>query len=96
MKTVKRTIGVAAGLAILLAASAVFAQDWPQWRGPQRDGIWRETGVVDGIPESGLPVRWRARVLNGWSGPAVAMGRVFITDHNYKSHPEVERVLCFD
>lgn len=74
----------------------VFGDDWPQWRGPQRDGIWREAGVVDAIPKSGLPVKWRARILNGWSGPAVAMGRVFITDHDYKSQPEVERVLCFD
>src|SRR5262245_44844663 len=74
----------------------VCADDWPQWRGPQRDGIWRETGVVDSIPDSGLPVKWRARVLNGWSGPAVSTGRVFVTDHNYKSRPEVERVLCFD
>jgi outer membrane protein assembly factor BamB len=72
------------------------ADDWPQWRGPQRDGIWREDGIIDSIPASGLPVRWRARVLNGWSGPAVAAGRVFITDRNYKSDPEVERVLCFD
>jgi outer membrane protein assembly factor BamB len=52
--------------------------------------------VVDSIPESGMPVRWRTRILNGWSGPAVASGRVFVTDHNYKSKPELERVLCFD
>lgn len=74
----------------------VCGDDWPQWRGPNRDGIWREGGIVEEIPPSGLPVKWRARVLNGWSGPAIAMGRVFITDHNYKSQPEVERVLCFD
>lgn len=73
-----------------------YGDDWPQWRGPRRDGVWREDGVVDAIPKSGRPVRWRARVLNGWSGPAVAIGRVFITDHNYKNDPEVERVLCFD
>lgn len=80
----------------LLGPMGLRADDWPQWRGPQRDGIWRETGVVDAIPESGLPVRWRARVLNGWSGPAVALGRVMITDHDSRSDPEVERVLCFD
>ena len=80
----------------MIAFITLRADDWPQWRGPHRDGIWREAGVVDGIPESGLPVRWRARILNGWSGPAVAMGRVFVTDHNYKSHPEVERVQCFE
>src|SRR6187549_500815 len=78
------------------AGKAVCGDDWPQWRGPQRDGVWRESGVVEAIPAAGLPVRWRARVLNGWSGPAVAAGRVIITDHNYKSDPEVEGVSCFD
>lgn len=52
--------------------------------------------MVDSLSDLDLPVRWRARILNGWSGPAVAAGRVFVTDHNYKSDPEVERVLCFD
>lgn len=75
---------------------ATRADDWPQWRGPNRDGDWKETGIVESIPPGGLPVRWRARVLNGWSGPAVANGRVFVTDHKYKSNPEVERVLSFD
>ncbi len=83
-------------LAFVAGATPACADDWPQWRGPLRDGVWREEGIVDSIPEAGLPIRWRARVLNGWSGPAVAEGRVFITDHDYKSDPEVERVLCFD
>lgn len=81
---------------VLPAATGALADDWPQWRGPQRDGVWRESGVVDAIPAGGLPVVWRARVLNGWSGPAVADGRVFVTDHDYHSDPEVERVVCCD
>jgi outer membrane protein assembly factor BamB len=72
----------------------VFGDDWPQWRGPNRDGHWQETGIVDSIPRGGFPVRWRSRILNGWSGPAVASGRVYVTDHDYKSDPEVERILC--
>ncbi len=91
----KQTPLVAALIWLLLVVSA-SADDWPQWRGPRRDGTWRETGVVGSIADSGLPVKWRARILNGWSGPAVSAGRVFVTDHNYKSNPEVERVLCFD
>lgn len=70
--------------------------DWPQWLGSERDGVWRERGVIDAIPAAGLPVKWRARVLNGWSGPAVADGRVYVTDHDPRAEPEVERVLCFD
>jgi WD40 repeat protein len=83
----------ALGLALLLPV-AVRADDWPQWRGPNRDGVWRETGILETIPASGLEVRWRAKVGNGFSGPAVAQGRVFVTDHQF--NPEVERVLCFD
>lgn len=86
-------------LAVLVvgaAANTLRAEDWPQWLGPRRDGEWRESGIVESIPANGLTVKWRVRVLNGWSGPAVARGRVYVTDHDYKSDPEVERVLCFD
>jgi WD40 repeat protein len=78
----------------LLAAMSVRADDWPQWRGPNRDGVWREKGILTAIPESGLNVRWRAKIGNGYSGPVVAGGRVFLTDHQLR--PEVERVLCFE
>src|SRR5262245_1412925 len=87
--------GLVMALAVwVLAASAGRGDDWPQWRGPERDGVWRETGILDAIPPTGLPVRWRARVGNGYSGPVVARGRVYVTDHQFG--PEVERVLCFD
>lgn len=81
-------------LLIFMAISAARADDWPQWRGSNRDGVWRETGILESIPASGLEVRWRAKVGNGYSGPVVAQGRVFVTDHVFD--PEVERVLCFD
>jgi outer membrane protein assembly factor BamB len=79
---------------LLLAALAVRADDWPQWRGPNRDGVWRETGILAAIPEGGVKILWRARIGNGYSGPVVAQGRVFVTDHQLR--PEVERVLCFE
>ena len=70
------------------------AEDWPQWRGANRDGVWHETGILETIPAGGLKIRWRARIANGYSGPVVARGRVFVTDHQART--EVERVLCFD
>jgi outer membrane protein assembly factor BamB len=82
------------GLAWLCAGALARSQDWPQWRGPQRDGVWRETGLLPSIPASGLEVRWRAKVGNGYSGPVVAQRRVFVFDHVF--NPEAERVLCFD
>jgi len=48
------------------------ADDWPQWFGPRRDGVWREEGVVERFPAGGPPVRWRVEVGGGYSGPAVA------------------------
>ena len=78
----------------LLCTSELRADDWPQWRGPNRDGVWRETGILEAISPGGLKVRWRVRIGRGYSGPVVAQGRVFVTDHQFR--PEVERVLCFD
>jgi outer membrane protein assembly factor BamB len=54
--------------------------EWPQWMGPRRDGVWREEGVLEKFPEGGPKVRWRTPVGAGYSGPAVAGGKVFITD----------------
>jgi hypothetical protein len=36
-----------AAIAFLVVATPAVADDWPQWRGPQRDGVWRETGLVE-------------------------------------------------
>src|SRR5690242_12740275 len=80
-------------LATIVAAAPLHADDWPQWRGPSRDGVWRESGILEAIPQSGLTIRWRAKVGAGYSGPVVAQGRVYVTDHVFE--PELERVLCF-
>jgi outer membrane protein assembly factor BamB len=56
------------------------ADDWPQWLGPQRDGVWREKGLLTKFPAGGPKIRWRAEVAGGYSGPAVADGRVYVTD----------------
>jgi outer membrane protein assembly factor BamB len=71
------------------------ATDWPQWRGPNRDGVWPEKGIVQKFGEGPLQVRWRAKIANGYSGPTVADGRVYVTDR-LASPTEVERVHCFD
>jgi outer membrane protein assembly factor BamB len=65
---------------VLLVASAALADDWPQWMGPQRDDVWRETGIVERFPEGGPKVLWRAGIAGGYAGPAVANGRVYVTD----------------
>lgn len=92
---------------ILLGAARVQADDWPQWMGPRRDNVWREEGIVEKFPEGGPPILWRAEVAGGYAGPAVADGKVFVTDYvtadnvkiaNFErqTFTGVERVLCFD
>ena len=82
------------------AGATVAAEDWTQWRGRDRRGVWHETGVVDGFAASGLKFTWRVPVRGGFSGPAVAGGRVFVTD--WLEDPEsrtidgTERALALD
>src|SRR5213596_1069938 len=52
-------------------ALASRAEDWPQWRGSGRDGVWHERGIRKTFPAEGLPVRWRAQVGYGFSSPAL-------------------------
>jgi len=79
----------------LLLHIQVFAADWPQWRGPNRDGVWREEGIVQKFNAPQLPIRWRVKIANGYSGPTVTNGRVYVTDR-LASPTAVERVHCFD
>lgn len=51
--------------------------DWPQWRGPNRDGISEETGLLKTWPANGPKVLWRAGSGEGYSGLSVAQGRLF-------------------
>jgi outer membrane protein assembly factor BamB len=80
----------------LLLAVAVEAKDWPQFRGPNRDAVWNETGILQTFPADGLKIRWRAPVGPGWSSPVVAQGRVFLTDAHLQKPSVRERVHCFD
>lgn len=93
---------------IACLASFAISDDWPQWLGPKRDGIYRETGIAKTMPESGLPVLWRTPIHGGYSGPAVAGGRVFVMDFQTASGKSTndpgardkvqgtERVVCLD
>ena len=94
-----------------LTQSELRANNWPQWLGPQRDGVWREKGIVEKFPAGGPPVLWKAAIGGGYCGPAVADGRVFVLDRQVPDGKEppknklgdptkglgagTERVLCF-
>src|SRR4051812_27748804 len=79
---------------LLLSAAVIQGTDWPQWRGPNRDGVWSETGILQTFPAEGLKVRWRVPVGPGWSSPVVAQGRVFLTDMRLAKPKAWERIQC--
>ena len=90
---------VAAGLLALTAATGLSAEDWPQWRGAERRGVWTETGVLRAFPAAGLAVKWRTPIHGGYAGPAVADGRVFVLDYvetEQRTMDGVERLLALD
>jgi outer membrane protein assembly factor BamB len=93
--------------ACVLVVGRALADDWPQWMGPHRDNVWREEGLLETFPAEGPRVVWRVPIAGGYAGPAVAAGRVFVTDYvteadvkiaNFerKSSTGSERVLCLD
>lgn len=75
----------------------MHAEDWPQWRGKDRLGIWNESGILRKFPVGGPKRVWSAPIANGYAGPSVADGRVFVTDYRKGTgRAGVERVLCLD
>ena len=109
MKALRSFLRPCVGLGMLTLAFSLHADDWPQWLGPQRDGVWRETGIVEKLPTNGLKYRWRTPIGGGYSGPAVVKGRVYVMDRQLatgaKNPPNAfargeipgnERILCLN
>jgi outer membrane protein assembly factor BamB len=81
------------GLASLLSlAPSAAADDWPQWRGPARDGISKETGWLTQWPAAGPKRLWEASVGIGLSSFSVSKGRLY-TMGNVS---ENDTVFCYD
>lgn len=92
MKTVRL---VSAFLIPVLLPLAGFSDDWPQWRGPQRDGVWRETGTLTRFDAEDLKPVWSSAVGAGYSGPTVQGNRVYVTSR-LEEPEQVEQVHCVD
>jgi outer membrane protein assembly factor BamB len=86
---------LASGVLLAVLGVAAFCDEWPQWRGPNRDGVWKEQGLVEKFDRPQLELRWRAPISNGYSGPTVAGGRVYVTDRVPEPRQQ-ERIHCFD
>lgn len=94
MLHVARSISLAASAAILFGSPA-RGEDWPQWRGINRDGVWHETGIVQKFAAPQLKPTWRVEIGSGYCGPTIAAGRVYVMDR-IQTPTSTERVHCFD
>ena len=77
---------------LLLMATAAIAADWPQWRGPNRDGISPETNWSAQWPAGGPKQLWQAQVGIGCSAVAVSQGRLFAVGNTN----DTDTVVCLD
>lgn len=95
----------------LVLARTGHADDWPQYMGPNRDGVWKEKDLIDKFPDKGIKPLWSVKIGGGYAGPAVADGRVYVMDYqtdtdvqtaglsNPGARPKIkgkERLLCLD
>ena len=73
-----RTFFVAVALGLSLTMSFARAADWPQWQGPDRTAVSKETGLLKAWPKDGPPLAWKTGDLGGgYSTPSVAAGRIY-------------------
>ena len=79
---------------ILLAATSATAAnpEWPQYRGPNRDGISTETGLFADLSKAGPKPLWKAKIGTGYSSVAVADGLAYVSG-NVK---DTDTIFCFD
>jgi outer membrane protein assembly factor BamB len=85
-------IPIVSTLALTIAWSSVNASDWPRWRGPDLDGISKETGWSPKALALEPKILWRARLGTGFASFAVADGRVYSTGNT----ADTDTLFCFD
>ena len=91
MATASRSIGVVVGSLALIAASCVFAQDWPQWRGPDRSG--KVTGFdAPATWPAALVQKWKVQVGTGDATPALVGDRLYV----FTRQGDDETLLCLN
>jgi hypothetical protein len=80
----------------ILLLSPALADDWPQFRGTNRDAVCSDQGLLESFSAGGVPVRWRVPVGGGYSSPVVARGRVYLAYSEWKEQQAWEHLRCFD
>ena len=91
-----RRIALVATVLVWTATSAAVAEDWPQFRGLNRDGISPETGLLAAWPEDGPPELWRVPIGEGYSAPSVVGDRLYTMYAGEEDGEAVEYAAAFD
>lgn len=80
-------------LFVIIISSLSFANDWPQYLGPNRNAISTETGIKRSWPAEGPEVLWTSPLSEGFGGPAVSHGKVYVLD---RIGSEKDILRCLD
>jgi len=80
-------------LGLVAFAHTAQAGDWPQFRGPNRDAVSNETGLLRSWPADGPKVLWHTEVCEGYSGPAIHGEHVYFNDYDRKASQWMVRCL---
>ncbi len=72
------------GLVLLVCPALVYAQDWPQYLGPNRNSTSAQKGILQSWPENGPEVLWTVDVGIGFGGPVVKDGKIYLLDRDDK------------
>lgn len=90
MKPVKLTISA---LILVISTMMLNAQDWPQYFGPERNGISQQKGLLRTWPDKGPQVLWTVSTGIGFGGPVIKDGKVYLLDRDDKVG---DKLRCFD
>lgn len=77
--------------AVMVIGGVVLAEDWPQWRGPQGDGIVREEGLAEKWPDALKPL-WTADAGTGFATPVAKEGKVYL----FTMIDKKDALICYD
>src|SRR5688500_9506861 len=88
---------LAATLAAAVITAAAHAADWPQWRGPRRDSISEEEGLLREWPKAGPKLLWRAQGAGfGYGSPAVVRDRLYVVSSEGTANESVKALSARD
>ncbi len=85
----------ASWILLFSGCNAQEIQEWPDWRGEDRVGVWHEKNIITEFPDPEIKLKWRTPLGSGYSGPTISNGRLYVTDRG-TSPEEQERIRCFD